>query len=68
MTHGDPLYPTIFNAVVDAVLLHWVTMVELTEEAVEPGAADMEGFGQELQHLEEYFFAEDGLIASTQVA
>ena len=33
MTQGDPLPPTIFNAVVDAVLLHWVSvMVEGVEE------------------------------------
>ena len=24
MTQGDPLYPTIFNVVVDAVFQHWV--------------------------------------------
>ena len=27
MTQGDPLSPTIFNMVVDAVVRHWVTMV-----------------------------------------
>ena len=26
MTQGDPLSPTIFNVVVDAVVRHWVTM------------------------------------------
>ena len=30
---GDPLYPTILNVVVDAVVRHWVTvMVEVVEE------------------------------------
>ena len=26
VTQGDPLYPTIFNVVVDVVVRHWVTM------------------------------------------
>ena len=28
MTHGDPLSPTIFNVVVDAVVRHWEPLVE----------------------------------------
>ena len=28
---GDPLYPTIFNVVLDAVICHWVTVVTPTE-------------------------------------
>ena len=31
MTQGDPLSPTIFNVVVDAVIFHWVTVVTPTE-------------------------------------
>ena len=27
VTQGDPLSPTIFNVVVDAVIKHWVTVV-----------------------------------------
>ena len=27
VTLGDPLYPTIFNVVVDAVVHNWVTVV-----------------------------------------
>ena len=27
VTQGDPLSPTIFNVVVDAVVRHWVTLV-----------------------------------------
>ena len=27
VTHGDPLYPTIFNMLVDVVICHWVTLV-----------------------------------------
>ena len=26
VTQGDPLSPTIFNVVVDAVVCHWVTL------------------------------------------
>ena len=26
LTQGDPISPTIFNVVVDAVVRHWVTM------------------------------------------
>ena len=32
ITQGNPLYPTIFNMVVDAVSRHWVTVV-VGEEA-----------------------------------
>ena len=28
---GAPLYPTIFNVVLDAVICHWVTVVTPTE-------------------------------------
>ena len=27
VTHGDPLYPTIFNVVVDEVVRHWVAVM-----------------------------------------
>ena len=38
VTHGDPLSPTIFNAVVDAVVRHWVTMaLDKTENRGERG-------------------------------
>ena len=37
MDQGDPLYPTIFNVVVDAVLRNWILMVTETEGTVEPG-------------------------------
>ena len=38
VTHGDPLSPTIFNVVVDAVVRHWVTVtVEVAEEWGERG-------------------------------
>ena len=31
VTQGYPLYPTIFNLVVDALIRHWVTVVTPTE-------------------------------------
>ena len=38
VTQGYPLYPTIFNVVVDAVVRHWVTvMIEGAEEWGECG-------------------------------
>ena len=27
VTHGYPLYPTILNVVVNAVVMHWVTVI-----------------------------------------
>ena len=38
MTQGDPLPPTIFNVVVDAVVRHWVTgFISGAEEQGERG-------------------------------
>ena len=31
VTQGDPLSPTIFNVVVDAVIRHWVKVVGVTQ-------------------------------------
>ena len=53
----DPLSPTIFNVVVDAVVRHWVTvMVEGAEEWVE--------CVQEGRHQNALLYAEDGMVAS----
>ena len=41
VTHGDPLSPTIFNVVVDAVVCHWVTV--LIVDAEERGKLGKEG-------------------------
>ena len=35
VTQGDPLSPTIFNMVVDAVIWHWMAVVAPTEEGSE---------------------------------
>ena len=41
VTHGDLLYSTIFNVVVDAVVRHWVNGI--VEEAEERGKTGREG-------------------------
>ena len=35
MTQGNPLYPNIFNVVVDAVVRHWVAVVVEREDGPE---------------------------------
>ena len=59
VTQREPLYPTLFNLVVDAVIRHWVTVVAATE-------AGTEGLGLLIWDLVAYFYADDGLVASTQ--
>ena len=59
VTQGDPLSPTIFNVVVDAVIRHWVKVVTPTE-------AVMGGLGMIIIDLASYFYAEDGLVLSAQ--
>ena len=41
VTQGDPLSPTIFNVVVDAVVRHWVTLA--VEEAETRGERGRKG-------------------------
>ena len=55
MTQGDPLYPTIFNVVVDAVIRHWVMVVTPTE-------AGMGELGLMIIDLAAYFYSENGLV------
>ena len=56
MTQGDPLSPTIFNVVFDAMVRHWVTvMVEGAEERGE--------CGQEGRHHNSLLYADDGMVA-----
>ena len=56
---GRPLSPTIFNVVVYAVILHWVTVVTPTE-------AGTGGLGLAISDLVEYFYSNNNLVASTQ--
>ena len=58
VTHGDPLHPTIFNMVVDAVLWHWI----LLEEGVEGG---QDGWRREVRHCTTFFYTDDRLVSLT---
>ena len=55
VTQGDPLSPTIFNVVVDAVVRHWVTV--MVEGAEERGKR-----GQEVRHKNALFYADYGMV------
>ena len=57
-TQGDPFFPTIFNVVVDAVVLHWVTGV--IKDAEERGEQGKEG-----RHQAALFYSDDGMFASS---
>ena len=58
MTQGDPMSPTIFNVVVDAVVHHWVT--QSVEEAETRGERGKEGRQQA-----DLFYTDDGMVASS---
>ena len=57
VTQGDPLSPSIFNVVVDAVVQHWVMGVIAEAEA----RGDLEKEGR---HQAALFNANDGMVAS----
>ena len=57
VTQGNPLSPTIFNVVVDAVESHLVkVMLE--------GVSKQGGRGQEGRHQNSQFYADDSMVAS----
>ena len=58
MTQGNPLSSTIFNVVVDVVVQHWLTM------AIED-AYKREQMGKEGRHQASLFYADDGMVASS---
>ena len=58
VTQGDPLSPTIFNVVVDTVVRQWLLLA--TQEAERRGER-----GRERRHQAALFYADDGMIAST---
>ena len=60
VTQGNPLTPTIFNVVVDSTICYWVLVVAPTEDGTEE-------LGLSIQDLLEYFYANNDLIASTQL-
>ena len=53
----DPLSPTIFNVVVDAVVQNWV-------EVMEEVTGRQGGSGQEGRHQNSLFYMDDGMITS----
>ena len=58
VTQGYPLSPTIFNVVVDALVLHWVSvMVE--------GVEERDKHGKEGRHHNALFYVDDGMVASS---
>ena len=58
MTQGDPLSPTIFNVVVDAVVRYWVT--GNIADAEERG-----DLGKEGRHQAALLYADDGMVVSS---
>ena len=56
VTQGDPLSPTIFNVVVDAVVRHWLEGLQTAKE--EKGAK----WGG---HLSAVFYADDGMVGAS---
>ena len=57
-TQGEPLPPQIFNVVVDMIVRQWVGIV-VENEAVP------DGFGHMVVDKQEFLYADDGLIVST---
>ena len=55
VTQGDPLSPTIFNVVVDAVVCNWVTVVKA-------GVEEWGERGQEGRHQAALFYSDDGMV------
>ena len=51
--------------VVDAVLQHWVTVVEMLEEAVELGAVVTGGFARDMQRLAAHLYDYYGILMPT---
>ena len=58
VTQGDPLSPTIFNVVVDAVVRHWLQLA--TREAERRGERGRKG-----RHQAALFYTDDGMLASS---
>ena len=58
VTHGEPLFSTMFNVVVDSVVRHWVTVVVESAE-------ERNGHRQEDRHKNTLFYADDGMVASS---
>ena len=57
VTQGDPLFPTLFNVVVDAVVRHWQEGLQADKDYKE--AEGGEG------HFLAVFYADDGMVGAT---
>ena len=57
VTQGNPLSPTLFNVVVDAVVWHWLAGLQAKKE--EKDAEGGEG------HFSAVFYADDGMVGAT---
>ena len=53
-----PLYPTIFNVVVDTLVQHWIILVE-------GDVGGQDGLEREVLHRATFLYADDGVVAST---
>ena len=60
VTQGEPLSPTIFNAVVDAVVCPWAAVAEERE-------GGKEGRGREVRHQSILLYVDDGTLSSTDL-
>ena len=58
VTQGNPLSPTIFNVVLDAAVCHWVTGAIVDAE-------ERRDLGKEGRHQVALFYADDGMVASS---
>ena len=58
---GNPLSPTVFNVVVDAVVRHWIDGI--VDEDEEKGETGREG-----RHQSEVFYANDGMVVLSDPA
>ena len=58
ITQGKPLFPTIFNVVVDAVIRYWLAVVEPTKDGTEV-------LGLYIQDLAVNFYGNDVLVTLT---
>ena len=53
-----PTDPHHFNVLVDAVVWHWISLVE-------GGTGGQYRLGREVQHNAAFFYADDGMVALT---
>ena len=60
VTQGEPLYSIIFNVMLDAVVRHWISLVEGV-------AGGKDGWGSEVLHRAAFFYLYDGLVAPTEL-